>query len=357
MGSVRNVWFKIAIIALLVALGSMLILSCGKAPAEAVDQDIYGMHLQPQLLDQHQEVFGEMQALGVKWVRTNLFWFKIEPEEGRFDWQALDDLVWSAENHGLRLMFSVRAISPWGSIRVPPNWDQPGYHAASPPKDMQKYSNFVGALAARYRGKGIAWQVENEPNAPILWDGSREEYIALLEAFYAAAHGSDPEALVLPAGLGCGFSIVNASGEQRLAAIRPWFDAILDSGAFDALDIHDYYPPQADNPWGMTFGQYIEAHRQWMYEKDIHVPLWISEAGVSSEPVEIKGETVPFTPKLQSSDLESIMEIASQNDIAHVFWLKLVDAPPEGPFTHMGLMTSLRQKKPAWDTYQRLASK
>ena len=49
--------------------------------------------------------------------------------------------------------------------------------AATPPKDMAQFARFVKAAAARYKGRGVCWQIENEPNLDVYWLGTREEYV------------------------------------------------------------------------------------------------------------------------------------------------------------------------------------
>jgi hypothetical protein len=315
---------------------------------------LFGMHLQPQLADQYEQAFSKMQEVGVMWARTNMGWYQLEPNEGQFDWTGLDGQVASAKSHGMRLLVTVRAISPWGSSQLPPDWNKPGYHATYPPKDINQYSAFISALATHFRNDGIAWQIENEPNSKSFWGGTQQEYIALLEAGYSAAHQADQDAVVLSAGLACGFSKLGKSS-SRLVTIQQWFNAILDSHSFDAVDMHDYYLPEDNNAWGLTFQQYIDAHKSWMQSKGIDVPMWISEAGVNSQSVTFGKLAVAFTQQQQADDLRRIYDTARTEGVVHVFWLKLVDTK-EDAFSYMGLVSSDDQHKPSWGIYLGLAN-
>lgn len=341
-----------SIVALLV---STLALSCGGGTTTTTPSPgLFCMELQPDRMIRYQEVFSQMRELGVDWVRIGVAWEKLEPEPGRFEWSAVDGMVGSAQENGMSIMVTVTALSRWGSSRVPASLGKQGYQASSPPKDMDAYSSFVEALVGRYRGRGIVWQIENEPNGPAFWDGTREEYIELLKAGYAAVHRADPEAVVLAAGLACSFSRPELL-EEKLQAIRSWYDAIIDSGAFDALDAHDYYPPEEGNPCGISFQGYLQRVKGWIEAKGIDVPLWVSEAGISSTPIKMGKGKIPFTPELQARDLTLIYEAAAAEGIPHVFWYKLEDTP-EGVFTNMGLVAADGSRKPAWETYRELAS-
>lgn len=338
-------------------LAAVLAASCGSGNGggggSAWPGEIYGMHLQPQLQGSMEEAFAKMESLGVRWVRWNTHWITLEPKAGSYDWSSLDEIVAAAGKHDLKLLITLRAISTWGSIRVPANAMKGGYHATTPPKSVGQYDAWVTATTSRYKGKVAAWQIENEPNAKAFWDGTRDEYITLLNAGYAAAHAGDPGAVVLPAGLACGFSSL-APPEAKKESIGAWFTAILDSKSYDALDLHDYYPPEQGNAWGITFEEYIGWARGWIKTKGFSVPFWMSEAGVSSEPVNVGSQSVNFTPEQQAADLLRVYEQAAANGIAHVFWIRLVDMP-EQAFSFMGLVTQSRAPKPAFDEYRKLA--
>ncbi|MHB8894252.1 MAG: beta-galactosidase [Candidatus Geothermincolia bacterium] len=349
---------RLASVVIAVAATALIACSCasknpgtGKLPSA----EICGMHLQPKPAEQYEQVFAQMQDLGVRWVRWSTHWATIEPNPGAYDWSGLDAIVAGAAKHNMKLLVTLRAISLWGSVRVPVNTGRSGYHAASPPKDMGRYSAWVTAVTARYAGKVGAWQIENEPNAKAFWDGTTDEYVSLLTSGYAAAHRGDPNAVVLAAGLACGFSSM-APADVKRESLGEWFNAILDSKSYDALDLHDYYPPSAGNQWGLTFGQYIGWAREWMKAKGVTSPLWMSEAGISSEAVRTPTITVGFTPAQQAADLKLVYSQAAVQGISHVFWIKLLDSP-EAAFTNMGLFTQQRQKKPAWQAYRDLTTR
>jgi hypothetical protein len=92
-----------------------------------------------------------------------------------------------------------------------------------------------------------------------------------------------------------------------------------------------------------------------MEAKGVDVPLWVSEAGISSAPFNFGRGTASFTPEQQAGDLRLIYGDAAAEGVPHVFWYKLVDTP-EGVFTNMGLLAGDLSRKPAWDAYTGLAA-
>ena len=333
-----------------------LAVMCAFAAVDAASgHELFGMHLQNTRA--FEQEFGPMERLGVTWVRRQMPWSNVEPREGHFDFSFWDQLFASADRHHLKMMMTLRALSPWGSTELQPTrGDKGGYEKTYPPRDLKQYAAFVGGLVGHYRGRGIAWQIENEVDSKTFWAGTRDEYLALLKTAYDAAHRADPNAVVLPAGLSSLWPHTD-NIDMRLARHREWFDAILDTHAYDALDMHDYSLPESDpawKTWGMSFEKYIEAYQGWMKAKQVNKPLRMSETGVNSAPIAIESGRYTFTPEQQARDLESIYKAANAHGIAHVFWLKLFDTT-EPPYTSTGVSAG-KIPKPAAATFQRLAT-
>lgn len=328
------------------------------AATESVAADeLFGISAQLDQPKSREQLLTALEGLGVRWVRTTVIWERFEPRPGEFDWKWFDEEVADATRHKIKLLVTVLAISSWGSTQLPENYHRQGYQNVFPPKDFVRYAAFVRTLVGRYKGGGIAWQIENEPNAKDFWSGTREDYLTLLKKAYAAAHEAVPDCVVLPAGLASPWPHTDRI-EVRLERHKEWLDAILDSRAFDAIDLHNYQVPEEDaasKAFGISFEKYLETYQGWMKAKHVDVPLWISETGASSAPIGIESGRYAFTPEQQARNLERIYAGARARHVAHVFWLRLSDHE-EGPFSAVGLSTAERQPKPAAEVYRKLAT-
>ncbi|HLJ51425.1 MAG TPA: hypothetical protein VKU01_35710 [Bryobacteraceae bacterium] len=188
----------------------------------------------------------QLRELGAGFTKVYLFWQQIEPEPGRFDWSALNAFVeqLATPEEGLISIFSA---SQWATERpsaiLPP----------SPAKDLEEYYRFVRRTVERCRGRVRYWQNDAEPNNPVFWSGTKEQFVAQLRVFYRAVKDGDPDAVVVVGGYDGMFvppEMVLLPGmrmepfpqqEKSLA----FFDYVLREGgnAFDIFDLRLYGDP------------------------------------------------------------------------------------------------------------------
>ena len=340
---------------LVTLLGCMGVFAQSAVAADS-GRDLLGIDMAKWMNDDLNHSLSLVEELKATWVRCGIAWEQIEPSPGEYDWEHLDRVVNQTRQHHLRLLVTLRAFNPWAGIRIPARQNQAhANRAATPPKDMAQFARFVGAAAARYKGRGVCWQIENEPNLGVYWLGTREEYVHLLKSAYTAIHAADLDAVVVSAGIACEFFEHLGAPQQRLARLKQWFDAVFESGAFDAIDIHDYFIPEDGNPWGITFGGYIGAVKSWMKEKGVRAPLWITEFDFPSGPLTVRQKTVSFAPDRQAGFLEQAISQARTEGVRHLFWMFMRDTE-QGQGNHLGLATKDGRHKAAWNEFARLAS-
>jgi hypothetical protein len=181
-----------------------------------------------------------LRQVGGQATKVYLFWQQIEPERGKFDWTAVDAFAnqLKSPEEGLIALF---ASSTWAgdkpSALLPPG----------PARNLQDYYDVVHAMVTRCKGKVRFWQNDCEPNNPIYWSGSREQFTEHLKTFYRAVKDADPHAMVLCGGYDGLFTPPGVQGhvfpgqEQSLA----FYDYVLEHGsdAFDLFDLRLYTDP------------------------------------------------------------------------------------------------------------------
>ena len=166
----------------------------------------------PGTADLQQRLEGFQQA-GIKWGRQDFTWSSIEKEPGKYDWAPYDKLVEDCLSHGLRI---------FGNFAYGPK-----FHDPRTPEGAAAYAKFAAEAAKRYKGKVDHWQIWNEPNGGF-WNGTPEQYAAMMAAAGKAIHEANPDAKVL--GLNTAF-------------IDPiWTDKVLSLVPYDCFDIACAHP-------------------------------------------------------------------------------------------------------------------
>jgi len=118
------------------------------------------------------QALDEIQALGVRWLRVNLYWQDVAPAPGAatvpdFDetdpaaypgWALYDRILAGARERGLRVLVSVTGPVPrWATRSRKDRVTRPS------PK---RFERFVTAAGRRYGAQVDYWSVWNEPNHP-----------------------------------------------------------------------------------------------------------------------------------------------------------------------------------------------
>jgi len=261
-----------------------------------------------------------MQQAGIKWGRQDFTWKHVEREKGKYTWEPYDRLVDACRKRGI-LLFGDLVYAP-------------SFHDPKAPEGVAAYAAFARTAAARYQGKIDHWQIWNEPNGGY-WQGSPEQYAAILAAAGMAIHEANPKAKVL--GLNMAFCDVR------------WAEKVLQAVPYECFDIacfHPYRPPSAPEDgfdWWML-DQYVKswhrhdltpeyplAHMSFLEQTDELVkvmakrgtpkPIWITEICWNNN-------IHPYgTPELRQADLAVrfyLLAIASRK-IEKVFWWTLRD--------------------------------
>lgn len=233
-----------------------------------------------------------VDALGAAWVRVDVLWREVESIEGQPDFAELDAAVDAFESAGLNILFTVTTSPEWARTRL---------EEQGPPDNFEAYAAFIGALAARYRGRVAAYQVWNEPNLRREWFSDRhrigaQRYIDLLRGAYAAVKAADPAAEVITAGLAPtgfndGFNAINDRlflADLYARGVREISDALAahpggwanppDATCCEAADgVETHFEDRS-----FYFQDTLRDYRAIMLENGDNRPLWVTKFGWGS---------------------------------------------------------------------------
>lgn len=208
---------------------------------------LYRFHGHPEAKQWLDRMCDVAARAGVKWTREEFHWNWMEPEPGQWDFTFFDQLVDSAEAHGI----SVYALCCYWTA----------WSANCTDEGIEQYCKYLETLVRRYGDRIHHWEIWNEPNI-FFWDCDKRMYVKLLNRAYATIKAVDPNAQVL----GCSTAGIDVKFIQM----------VLDEGGqFDALTVHPYRGT-LDGP---AFAAELQRTQQLASGRDV----WITEMGWPSD--------------------------------------------------------------------------
>src|SRR5437879_10204274 len=135
---------------------------------------------------------------GFHWVKQRFEWRNIEGKnKASFEWDEPDRIVDAISQSGLKVIARVDNQPKWAATSL--TWP-----ATGPPDNPKDWSDYLTALATRYKGRIQAYEIWNEPNLDREWGNKKPDptaYVSMLKSSYQAIKAADPQALVISAGM------------------------------------------------------------------------------------------------------------------------------------------------------------
>jgi hypothetical protein len=174
---------------------------------------------------------GEMEMLsqaGFRWVRMDFVWARTEKQPGVYDFSPFDRLLAHLDQFHLRALLILDYANPLYDQGRPTDTDA----------GRAAFARWAVAAVTHFRGRGILWEIWNEPNGAWFWKPKPDAaaYAQLAETVTAAIHRAAPDEMVTGPALSCG---------------RPWpnppetnfLDVVAASGVlpyWSAITVHPY---------------------------------------------------------------------------------------------------------------------
>ena len=167
-----------------------------------------------------------LQAAGFRFIRMDFTWEGIERQKGVYNFEPYDQLTDALERRGIRALYILDYSNPLyekdRSVRTE--------------EGRQAFARFAATAAQRYAGRGIVWELWNEPNISF-WQPqpSVNDYMVLAKAVFPAIRAADPRA----------FCVAPATSAIPLDFLESCFKKGL-LQLVDAITVHPYrqQPPE-----------------------------------------------------------------------------------------------------------------
>jgi hypothetical protein len=239
--------------------------------AQTADTAFFGMH-NGEFLNQDQKIiFPAMRLWDI-----GLCWNQLEPQEGKWDFERFDKIVATAQLKHIELVYVLGQTPTWASLKPEDTTGVYGRGANYPPKSITLWENYLKTVGNRYKGKIKYYEIWNEPNFPIFFNGQVADMSALTISAARILKSIDSDIKIISPGIVAGtFDWLPAEKNGTL-----WMNAYLKitpQQYFDIAGAHFYTPEKASPEKELI--PLIRNFRKLLNENGIVKPIWNTEQG------------------------------------------------------------------------------
>lgn len=288
--------------------------------------------------------------MGVRWVRRDIAWDRVERTKDQFDFSQDDDVIDREIKQGIQIL----GILDYGNTIYNTS---PDATTAYPPDTLAYFCNFVKHTVLHFKDRIKVWEIWNEPNGPTFWKPSANPKaygeLALLAA--KCIKETDPSAKVMLGGM-------VGNSDPVFFGLRPWgftedlFNYYPElSSVIDIYAVHPYtflqHPiPEAptSNPLHTGFIDMLKNFRQVIDRAGGHdKPIWITEMGWHSAIHSTIFDGVP--EDMQAANLVRASVLAISMGIEKIFPYTYVDGFEDLSVSeaHFGMMRPIPNAGPS----------
>jgi hypothetical protein len=260
--------------------------------------------------------------LGMRWLRLDFDWYRIEPERGVFRWEELDRVVDGSATRGAQVLATLGYTPAWASS------NPSGPRISDPPAETRSWTDFVGQAVNRYAHQVRHWQFWNEPNVREFWTGSPARHrTQILEPAARLLRSVDSALRVVAPGL------------ANLGDWRDWFEEAMN--ARELIDVISHHNYQGSGREVLLELERDRAGRPSLRSlmRQFGVdgrPFWLTETGLRSD----QGNQRTF--------YEDVVAVLREKDWVHrVFFFHYWDGPGQGN-GGFGIVNEDLSPKPAY---------
>ena len=159
-----------------------------------IDDAQFGMHV-PQI---SQGAATTVNNGSVRLWDSGVAWGQVEQSKGKYWWNGLDAAIGNANAQGKQIMYVLGSTPKWAASNTKQG-TYPNKGAASNPKSIKDWKNWVTAVVKRYGNSIESYQIWNEANLTTFWQGTPKQMAKLTQEAYKIIRKNDPTAKVVAA--------------------------------------------------------------------------------------------------------------------------------------------------------------
>lgn len=274
-----------------------------------------------------------IEAAGFGIVRMDMSWKKVETAKGVYDFvsSGYDSLTSACLERNIRILY----ILDYGNPLYEPQ------RSVRSDTGRAAFAAFAEAAVKRYAGRGIIWEIWNEPNGSAFWQpqSSSEEYCKLVETTAPRLRRADSTALII--------------APAASAIPMNWLEDCFNRGLLywvDGVSVHPYrkHAPETVIEEYAALRSLIKRYAPGGRE----IPIIAGEWGYSL----INWDNTPLTPIDQAQYMVRMYLVNLSQDIPVSIWYDWKDdgINPENREHHFGTVAHDLTPKPAYPSAKAL---
>lgn len=207
--------------------------------------------------------YASMRAIGIRWVRTSFEWRGIEQQRGTYNWGGYETFLDQCRANRIRPII----VLGYGH----PLYTGGPKQGPTTPAGRAAFAAFARAAVAKFKGRGVVWEIWNEPNYEPFWQNpDPAAYMALVDESVAAIRAEASQEWVIAPGLaGLDLAFLKGCLDRGLLSkvdgisFHPYRFTPPETVALDLAELRGLisrYPggatvPLVNTEWGYAIGQ------------------------------------------------------------------------------------------------------
>jgi hypothetical protein len=151
--------------------------------------DEAGATIEPFPIKVMERAMGQIVDMGLKIVRIGNCWQWKDKSKGEYDFSLQRQIVNACEQRGLRVVTQLEFADP--------RYEKS--HSIVTEEGRRSYARFCASIVKEFKGKGVIWEMWNEPNGPTFWQApiGAADYFIVIAAAMKAMRDADPNCIII----------------------------------------------------------------------------------------------------------------------------------------------------------------